>query len=87
MQAPEWTEEASCRGMDPAVFFPSDGTGVQEAAAICAGCPVKAPCLEYALVNRIQHGVFGGLSERARDRVLRERRRAAASARAVVTPS
>jgi WhiB family redox-sensing transcriptional regulator len=63
--------------MDPQVFFPSDGTGVQAAAAICARCPVQAPCLEYALVNRIQHGVFGGLSERARDRLLRERRRSA----------
>jgi WhiB family redox-sensing transcriptional regulator len=62
--------------MDPAVFFPSDGTGVQEAVAICAGCPVKSPCLEYALANRIQHGVFGGESERSRDRILRQRRRA-----------
>jgi WhiB family redox-sensing transcriptional regulator len=68
--------------MDPQVFFPSDGTGVQVAAAICARCPVQRACLEYALTNRIQHGVFGGLSERARDRLLRERRRAAKGARA-----
>jgi WhiB family transcriptional regulator, redox-sensing transcriptional regulator len=82
MQPPEWTAEGSCRGMDPQVFFPSDGTGVQEAVAICRTCPVKAPCLEYALVNRIQHGVFGGVSERGRERLLRERRRAAAAAAA-----
>jgi WhiB family transcriptional regulator, redox-sensing transcriptional regulator len=61
--------------MDPQVFFPSDGLGVQAATAICRDCPVRAACLEYALVNRIQHGVFGGESERARERILRERRR------------
>ena len=77
MQPPEWTQEAECRGMDPQVFFPTDGVGVQAAAAICRACPARQPCLEYALVNRIQHGVFGGLSERARERLLRERRRQA----------
>ena len=75
MQPPEWIAEGLCRGMDPQVFFPSDGLGVQAAAAICQGCPVREPCLEYALVNRIQHGVFGGVSERGRDRILRDRRR------------
>ena len=61
--------------MDPKVFFPSDGLGVQAAVAICQSCPVQEPCLEYALVNRIQHGIFGGVSERGRDRILRDRRR------------
>ena len=77
MQPPPWTEHAHCRGMDPSIFFPSDGIGVQEAVAVCAGCPVRDACLDYALENRIQHGVFGGHSERSRDRLLRERRRAA----------
>ncbi|HXW35503.1 MAG TPA: WhiB family transcriptional regulator [Acidimicrobiales bacterium] len=60
--------------MDPAVFFPSDGVGVQVAQRICCECPVKAPCLEYALVNRVDHGVWGGASERERRRMLRQRR-------------
>lgn len=75
MQVPEWTEQGRCRGMDPKVFFPPDGLGVQAAVAICRSCPVQEPCLEYALTNRIQHGIFGGVSERGRDRILRERRR------------
>lgn len=79
MQPPEWTAEGRCRGMDPQVFFPSDGLGVQAATAICQDCPVREPCLEYALVNRIQHGVFGGESERSRERILRQRRRQAAT--------
>jgi WhiB family redox-sensing transcriptional regulator len=60
--------------MDPAVFFPSDGIGVQSAQKICAECPAQAPCLEYALANRVDHGVWGGTSERERRRILRRRR-------------
>ncbi|MBA3983089.1 MAG: WhiB family transcriptional regulator, partial [Acidimicrobiia bacterium] len=41
---------------------------------ICATCPVSAPCLEYALDNRIEHGVWGGHSERSRRRILKGRR-------------
>jgi WhiB family redox-sensing transcriptional regulator len=61
---------ADCRGVDPDVFFPHDGVGVQTAARICVGCQVREPCLEYALANRIDDGVWGGLSERARRRLL-----------------
>jgi WhiB family transcriptional regulator, redox-sensing transcriptional regulator len=70
----DWTAQGKCRDMDPAVFFPSDGVGVREAQAICAGCPVIAPCLEYALADRVDHGVWGGTSERERRRILRNRR-------------
>lgn len=70
----EWMARGKCRDMDPAVFFPSDGVGVQVAQRICAECPVRVPCLEYALVNRIDHGVWGGASERERRRLLRQRR-------------
>ena len=71
--------EARCRSMDPEIFFPTDGLGVQRAAEICEACPVREACLEYALRNGIQHGVFGGLSERARVRLRRARSQAARS--------
>lgn len=73
MQA-DWTSQAKCRDMDPAVFFPSDGIGVQVAQRICFDCPVKVDCLEYALADRVDHGVWGGTSERERRRILRHRR-------------
>jgi WhiB family redox-sensing transcriptional regulator len=41
----------------------------------CAECSVRTECLEYALVNRIEHGVWGGVSERERRRILQRRRR------------
>jgi len=58
----------------PDIFFPSDGMGVLVAQRICAECPVADQCLEYALENHIDHGVWGGASERERRRILRRRR-------------
>jgi len=70
----DWMAQGKCWDMDPAIFFPSDGIGVEAAQRICEECPVKAPCLEYALANRIAHGVWGGASERERQRILRQRK-------------
>ena len=69
-----------CREIPPATFFPSDGVGVEIARRICATCPVREQCLEYALAQRIDHGVWGGCSERERRRILKRRRVAAARA-------
>jgi WhiB family redox-sensing transcriptional regulator len=70
----EWMSEGKCKEMDPAFFFPSDGVGVKLAQAVCAGCPVSTPCLEYALAYRVDDGVWGGTSERQRKRILRRQR-------------
>jgi WhiB family redox-sensing transcriptional regulator len=70
----DWMGDGNCRNHPPSVFFPSDGVGVDRARTICATCPVSAPCLEYALANRIDHGVWGGTSERERRRILKRRR-------------
>lgn len=72
----EWMARGNCAHEPPAMFFPSDGVGVEVARRICATCPVKEPCLEHALVNRIDHGVWGGASERERRRILKRRRMA-----------
>jgi WhiB family redox-sensing transcriptional regulator len=77
----DWMAEGNCTRVPPSTFFPSDGVGVDIARKICENCPVKSPCLEYALVNRIDHGVWGGTSERERRRILRQRRQRAAAAR------
>ena len=74
-----WMQRWKCREIPPETFFPSDGLGVEIARRICAECPVKEPCLEYALRNRIDHGVWGGASERERRRIARRRRLEAAA--------
>ena len=66
-----WTELAACGDHDPELFFPlSDvGPGARQASgpkAVCAGCPVRAQCLSYALDNGLDHGIFGGATERER---------------------
>ena len=75
-----WMARGNCRDEAPARFFPSDGVGVDHARRICATCPVQAPCLEYALEQRIDHGVWGGASERERRRILKRRRMEATEA-------
>ena len=77
----EWMRRGNCRDEPPSRFFPSDGAGVDAARQLCATCPVKEPCLEYALRNRIDHGVWGGTSERERRRILRQRKLDAAAGR------
>jgi WhiB family redox-sensing transcriptional regulator len=69
-----WMAKGECATRPPEVFFPSDGVGVDLARKICAGCGVREECLEYALANRIDHGVWGGCSERERRRILKRRR-------------
>lgn len=67
--------EGKCREYPAGVFFPRDGIGVIKAQKICATCPVQAQCLEYAIVAHVDHGIWGGKSERERRRIGRARRR------------
>jgi hypothetical protein len=59
------------------MFFPGRGESAEPARQICAGCPVRQPCLDYALSHGISHGIWGGLTERDR-RALRTRHVSAA---------
>ncbi len=72
-----WRQHAACRGVDPDVFYPASEEDAEPAKAICAQCPVRQPCLEYALTNRERDGVWGGATEKERRRMLRQRRKSA----------
>ena len=65
---------AKCLDVPRATFFREDRIGVEVAKRICANCPVRRQCLEYALANRIVRGVWGGASERERRRKLHRAR-------------
>ena len=75
-----WRDEAACRGLDTEVFFPLSDEEADEAKAICATCPVREECLEFALLTRQDDGVWGGLTEAERRRLRRRRRVQARSA-------
>jgi WhiB family transcriptional regulator, redox-sensing transcriptional regulator len=68
----DWRRRAACRGSDLGLFFPGRGESAEPARRICAACPVREPCLDYALRHGITHGIWGGLAERDR-RALRTR--------------
>jgi WhiB family redox-sensing transcriptional regulator len=68
-----WMRDAACRDAGADRFFPRDGAGVIRAQRICRGCLVRSECGSFALTHRIGHGVWGGLSERARRELLHER--------------
>lgn len=72
-----WRNRAACRGVDPDVFYPVSDEETEVAKAICAQCPVREACLEYALANRERDGVWGGATERERRRMIRQRRKTA----------
>jgi WhiB family redox-sensing transcriptional regulator len=74
-----WRDQARCRGIDPQVFHPAEDDEVGAAAAkeICEVCPVREPCLEFAISTREKDGVWGGLTARERRRLIRQRRRSA----------
>jgi WhiB family redox-sensing transcriptional regulator len=64
--AARWRELAACRGADLGLFFPGRGEPAGPARQVCAACPVRQPCLDYAITNRINHGIWGGLTEQER---------------------
>jgi WhiB family transcriptional regulator, redox-sensing transcriptional regulator len=78
-----WYAGAACDGMDTGWFFPtSPGSPADgRALAVCASCPVRTECLDYALANprQTKYGVWGGLTEEER---VAERRRRNAERRA-----
>ena len=68
-----WQMFANCLGVDPDLFFPERGASTKEAKSVCQGCVVREDCLEYALANGEKFGIWGGLSERERRRIRRQR--------------
>lgn len=72
-----WRDKAACRGLDPDIFYPVSDEDAETAKGICAACPVREACLEYALANRERDGVWGGATERERRRLIRQRRKSA----------
>ena len=83
MSATTWRKRAACKGIDVEIFYPDtedpqmEPTVAAPAKAVCAQCPVRQACLEHALVNRERQGIWGGMTERERRRIIRQRRKSA----------
>ena len=70
----EWEDRALCRMVDADIFFAHGATQEYRAKVVCKTCPVRGECLAYALRYRVEHGVWGGLTDRERRRVLNRTR-------------
>lgn len=61
----DWTEDASCRGLNGLMdFFAEEREDWRAAKQVCQNCPVRRECADYALKTRTVHGVWGGLDQR-----------------------
>jgi WhiB family transcriptional regulator, redox-sensing transcriptional regulator len=65
----KWRNDALCCQTDPEAFFPEQGDSGWNVKRVCMQCPVRMPCLEWALDHDERFGIWGGLSERQRRRL------------------
>lgn len=88
MVVESWRRSAACRGENPELFFPI-GTGgpaarqIEQAKEICRRCPVVAQCLESALANGEDEGIWGATTPEERRMIRRSRSRRLAGLDAV----
>ena len=68
----DWTSRARCKSAEPDELF-VQGAAQNRAKAVCTGCLVRTECLADALDNRVEFGVWGGMTERERRALLRRR--------------
>jgi WhiB family redox-sensing transcriptional regulator len=66
-----WALRGRCRSGDPDALFVNGPRAQREARRVCLGCPVRFECLAHALDNRIEWGVWGGMTEYERRALLR----------------
>lgn len=72
----EWAENALCRGMDAAHFYPAERSRVsKKVRQMCAACPVRERCLQHAIDNNEEDGFWGGMDHKERAALVNGRTR------------
>lgn len=71
LEQPEWMASAVCAQTDAELFFPEPGGTPRAAYRVCAGCPVRKECLDFAIEHG-EMGVWGGTSDLQRRRLRKE---------------
>ncbi len=69
----DWRAYASCAKFDPDLFFAPGALEHREAKRVCRDCPVRLECLNYAMSTPVDHGIWGGMTERERRRQRRQK--------------
>ena len=68
----DWRAMGSCSKTDPDLWFAVGAIEHKQAKRICRECPVQGQCLAYAMDAPVDHGIWGGLTERERRRFRRQ---------------
>ena len=66
----DWMEQAACAGACAYDAFADEARQRKFALAFCQQCPVREDCLEYAQTNKFVYGVFGGMTDAQRRRLM-----------------
>lgn len=66
---PRLGTHSACLDTPAEMFFPEKGGSADEAKAVCASCAIREPCLEYAIANNEVFGIWGGHTQRERQRI------------------
>ena len=74
----DWKADAACQDLDVDLFFPDSESDSGPALSVCAVCPVREACLDFAIRNRQDEGVWGGHTASERKRIRRRIGRTAA---------
>ncbi len=69
---PRWMAKAACRGQPVDTFFPARGESASPARDLCAGCPVRVQCFDFAMADPELDGCWGGMTARERAALRRE---------------
>lgn len=70
---PDLFKKAACIGVGEGIMDGETNADTAKAKEFCGTCVIKEACLEYALVNKIDHGVWGGTSRKERNKIRRAR--------------
>ena len=72
-----WRTKGACKGLDAEIFYTDNEDHADFAISVCSECVVRLACLNHALENREQQGVWGATTARDRRRMLRQRKQTA----------
>lgn len=70
-----WEGLPACQDENTELWFSLDPAEKLAAKTICRQCPITDDCLEYSIEKRIYYGIWGGLDEIERDKIIRKRNR------------
>jgi len=74
----KWRVDALCKGVNLSLFFPDDSPNFEvkdepgNPGSFCLNCPVQKQCLDYAVALEIRDGIFGGLNEAQRNKLINQ---------------